>query len=202
MGCCNGFSRWLIGIVSVCVIICAVVAAVIVYTKEKNQDWAKLIKNNLPFIFILIAMAFAIVSSIIGFLLCCCQKRCLYITYLIIIVIVIAVEIVAVVLAFRFKDKIIDGIEENWMNDKYKNTRISIEENMQCCGFKTEEPLSDCGYKPKNEKAVLCFNKISDEINSHIKQLQIAAIVMTVVEVILLVCASYLVCCENLKVSN
>lgn len=202
MGCCNKVSRWLISIVSICVIICCVVAAVIVYKKEKDKDWSKLIKNNIPFIFILVAMSVAIVSSIIGFLLCCCDKKCLYITYLIIIVIVILVEIAAIVLAFCFKDKIIDGIEENWMKIKFNETRITIEKNYECCGFKSEIPLDKCGYVPGDKTAVLCYDKIDNEIDSNIKGLQIAVIVMTIVEIVLLVCASYLVCCDKERVSN
>lgn len=189
--CCQGCARWLIGIVSICVIICAVVAAVVVYKKEKDKDWSKLIKNNIPFIFIIVAMAFAVLSSIIGFLLCCCKKRCFYITYLIIIVIVIIIEIVAVILAFTFKDKIIDGIEENWQKDDFKETRINIEKSSKCCGFKTPDTVP-CGYEEKG--APLCFNKINDEINSNMKGLRISVIIMVVVEVVLLVCAMYLTC--------
>ena len=54
-GCCRGCARWIIGIVSACVIVCAIVAAVVVYKKEKDKNWSKLIKNNIPFIFILVA---------------------------------------------------------------------------------------------------------------------------------------------------
>ena len=190
--CCQGCARWLIGIVSICVIICAVVAAVVVYKKEKDKDWSKLIKNNIPFIFIIVAMAFAVLSSIIGFLLCCCKKRCFYITYLIIIVIVIIIEIVAVILAFTFKDKIIDGIEENWQKDDFKETRINIEKSSKCCGFKTPDTKVECGFEEKG--APLCFNKINDEINSNMKGLRISVIIMVVVEVVLLVCAMYLTC--------
>ena len=41
MGCCQGCARWIIGIISACVLICAVVAAVYVYAKEKDDDWLK-----------------------------------------------------------------------------------------------------------------------------------------------------------------
>lgn len=194
-GCCQGCARWLIGIVSTCVIICAVVAAIVVYKKEKDKDWSKLIKNNIPFIFILVAMAFAVLSSIIGFILCCCKSRCLYITYLIIIIIVIIIEVVAIVFAFTFKDKIIDGIEENWNKGKFKETREGIESSSQCCGFKSYIPGTDCGYKPEKPGVIpTCFNKIKGEIDSNMKGLRISVIVMIVVEAVLLVCAIYLTC--------
>ena len=78
MGCCAGCARWIIGIINICVIICAIVAAVVVYKREKDEKWSDLIKNNVAFVFILVAMAFAIFSAIIGLLLCCCKKKCLY----------------------------------------------------------------------------------------------------------------------------
>ena len=152
MACCQGCARWLIGTVSICVIICAVICGVVIYKKEKDKDWSKLIKNNIPFIFILVTMCFAVVSSLIGFLLCCCKTRCLYIMYLIIIVVVIILEIVAIVLAFCFKDKIINGIDENWTKPKYNESRITIEKNYKCCGFNstTQDPAGTCGYEPED----------------------------------------------------
>lgn len=201
MGCCQGCARWLIGTVSICVIICAVICGVVIYKKEKDKNWSKLIKNNIPFIFILVTMCFAVVSSLIGFLLCCCHARCLYITYLIIIIIVIILEIAAIVLAFCFKDKIIDGIDENWTKDKYKESRQTIEREYKCCGFKNvtqDIGHADCGYDWKEEETPKpCYNKINDEINSHMKGLKIAVIVMAVVEVVLFICAIYLVCSSD-----
>lgn len=203
MGCCNRFSRWLIAIVSICVIICCVVGSVLVYKKEKDKDWSKLIKNNIPFIFILAVMAFAVISCIIGFLLCCCEKKCLFVTYLVIIILVICVEIAAIVLAFCYKDNIIDGIEENWNNTKLNETIIEIEKSYECCGFKTPDPDGQCGYiPPEGEVAMLCYNKIDNEIKENMKNLQIVAIIMAIVEVILLICACYLVCCDRARVSN
>lgn len=192
MGCCQGCARWLIGIFSICVIVCAVIAAVIVYKKEKDRDWAELVKKNIPFIFILVAMACAVFSSLIGFLLCCCKTRCLYITYLIIIVII--VEIVAIVLAFCFTNKIIDGIDDNWHEQKFTDTRKEIEKKYECCGFKTKDELPIvCGYD-KPIGAPLCYNQIDKEIKKNMKDLKIAAIVMGVVELVLFICACYLVC--------
>lgn len=204
MSCCQGWARWLIGIVSICVIICAVAAGVTIYRKEKDRDWSRLIKNNIPFSFILVAMICAVISSIIGFLLCCCKSRCLYITYLLIIVMAIIIEIAGICLAFTYKDKIIDGIEENWQDEKFTNTRVTIEESMKCCGFKTVDvhPII-CGYKPgKNESIPLCFDQIKEEIDSNMKGLRISIIVMTVVEVVLLICATYLVSVSKKKITN
>ena len=196
MGCCSGCARWLIGIISACVLICAVVAAVYVYVKEKDRDWSKLVKNNIPFWFIVFAACCAVVTSIIGFILCCCKSKCLYITYLVIIILVICVEIAAIVLAFCYKDKIIDGIEENWNNDKYRESRLDLERNFKCCGFREPEFVIDCGYK-EEPFPTTCYNKIKKEIDDHIKQLRICVIVMACIELVLLICASYLACCNK-----
>lgn len=200
--CCRGCARWVIGIVSACVIICAIVAAVVVYKKEKDKNWSKLVKNNIPFIFILVAMAFAVFSAIIGFLLCCCKKKCLYITYLIIIFIVIIIEVVAIVLAFVYKDKIINGIEENWNNDKKDmyESRKGIEESFKCCGFRDTKDADGlpCGFNTTNESAVEdCYDKINEDVKKNMKNLKIAAIVMGCVELLLLICAIYLACCNK-----
>lgn len=197
--CCQGCARWVIGTVSICVIVCCVIAAVVVYKREKDKDWSKLIKNNVAFIFILVAMAFAVFSSLIGFLLCCCKKRCLYYTYMIIIIIVIIIEIVAIILAFTYKDNIIKGINENWSNPKFENTRMDIEGHYECCGFyHVNTNISECTYVAKNASETKpCYPKIKKEIDSNMKSLRIAVIIMTVVEVILLICAIYLVCSSN-----
>lgn len=193
MGCCSNCARKLIGIVSICVIICAVVAGIVVYTKEKGKDWSKLISNNIPFIFILVVMCAAVITSIIGFILCCCHARCLYITYLIIIGVAIVLELIAIIIAFTFKDKILDGIEKNWQDNKFNETRISIEKQSRCCGFKTN--LSEgieCGYPNHDENTPLCYDKINKELNSNMKSLRIAVIIILIVQTVLLICAIYL----------
>ncbi|KAK8837200.1 hypothetical protein M9Y10_036627 [Tritrichomonas musculus] len=198
MGCCQGCARWVIGIVSACVLICAVVAAVYIYVKEKDEDWSKLVKNNIPFWFIVLAACCAVISSIIGFILCCCKSKCLYVTYLIIIILVILVEIAAIVLAFCFKDKILDGINDNWYDKKYEETRKDIEGKLGCCGFREWEVLKGCGYKdaipfvtPK------CEDQIKKDLDKHMKTLRICIIIMAVIEVVLFVCACVLACSHS-----
>lgn len=197
MGCCAGCARWLIGIISACVLICAVVAAVYVYVKEKDQDWSKLVENNIPFWFIILAAACAVVSSIIGFILCCCKSKCLYVTYLVIIILVILVEIAAIVLAFVYKDKILDGINDNWYKDKYDRSRENLEDKFKCCGFREYNPLKECGWKERPLWPTQCEEKIKDDINKHIKTLRICVIVMAAIEVVLFICACYLACCNK-----
>lgn len=197
MSCCSGCARWLIGIISACVLICAVVAAVYIYVKEKDENWSKLVKNNIPFWFVVLAAACAVVSSIIGFILCCCKSKCLYVTYLVIIILVILVEIAAIVLAFVFKDKILDGINENWSKDKYRESRRDLESKLKCCGFRTLE-TEDCGYDFKlTDNVSTCEEQIKHDVSHHIKILRICVIIMAAIELVLFICACYLACCNN-----
>lgn len=126
--------------------------------KRKNKNWAKLIENNIPFIFILVAMSIAVVVSLIGLLLCCCKKRCLYITYLILIIIVILVEVGAIVLAFCFQDRIIDGIEDNWVKPDHLEQRRKVEESFECCNYRNATDNGNCGYiPPEGKQAENCY---------------------------------------------
>ena len=197
MGCCSGCARWIIGIVSACVLICAVVAAVYIYYKERHENWSELVKNNIPFWFLVFAAWCAVVSSIIGFILCCCKSKCLYITYLIIIIIVILIEIAVIVLAFCFKDKILDGINENWDKDKYNNTRVDLEDELKCCGFRKYNESYSCAKFDSQKYTDTCEAKIKKDLNKHMKTLRICIIIMAVIEVILFICACYLACCNK-----
>ena len=206
--CCNkGWcARWFIGIVNLAVIICAVVAAVVIYKKEQDTNWINLVKNNVPFIFLLVAAGFAVLSALIGFFLCCCKKKCLNVTYLIIIFIVIILEVVAIVLAFLFGDDIINGIGQNWYstNEEMNKTRFGLEELFRCCGFENHTEAeyhfyrNDCGYPGWNPTTnATCFVQLKDNVNKNMSDLKIGVIVMGVIELILLFCAIYLVCCRK-----
>lgn len=192
--CCFKFSRIFIGIFNLIVIIAAVVASAIVYGKEQKEDYAKLLKTNLPFVFLFFAMAVACLSAFVGFFSWTCKKRGLYIAYLVLIIVAICVEITGIILAFVYKDQILDGIKENWLNSKVEGTRILIEQSFHCCGFDEEVQKIEkdqCGYKSDNPNT--CYGAISDALDKNLKYLQIGIIIMTVLEILLLSFACYLV---------
>lgn len=197
MSCCiKGIARKIIGIVSTCVIVCAVIAAVVVYKKENNQAWIDLVKNNVAFIFILVAMGCAVLSGIVGFLLCCIHLKCIYFVYLVLIIIVIIIEIIAIVFAFTNKNKILNGIHDNWNQTALLPARQKVEKQYQCCGFynETDDKTID-GTNCGSEKPLgVCYTQIKKEVDKNIKNLKIAAIVMAAVELVLLICAIYLTC--------
>lgn len=198
MTCCKRCSRWLIAFISFCIIIWSVVYAILIYKRYKNKDWYKMLSINKVFVLIAIALALGLVSSIVGIFFFCGSPKCLCVTYLTLLLIVIFVEAVSIAFIIIYKNEIIDLIEKNWSKDKYKKTRINIEKEYRCCGFRNPEPLEDCGYKPQTEVDDLCYDKIKEDINKNKKEILIAAIVTGLVEVLLFICASYLICgCDD-----
>ena len=57
MPCHIKLSHCLIIVPNLCTIFCCVVTVIILYIKEMEKKWFKLINNDIPFIFILIAMS-------------------------------------------------------------------------------------------------------------------------------------------------
>lgn len=202
--CCSNCARFFIGIASIAVLICAVVAAAIVFKNQDDADWSSISTKNLPFVFILVAMALAVVTSVIGLIMICCKKQCLNITYLVLLIIVILFEVAVIVLAFVYSDDILNSIEDHWLDDSVNSTRRIFEEQFNCCGFNDtmlvlEQLGGVCGSKTAT---VNCYKAIEDSVNKNMKQLQIAIIVMCVVEIILLISAIYLVCSSKSQVSG
>ena len=109
----------------------------------------------------------------------------------------ILVAAAAMTFAFLFKNKIVDGIDENWEKDKYRDTRRKIEKEFQCCGF-SQPKLLDCGaFNGTKAYFPTCEKRIKDEVNRQIKILEICTIIMAAIEIILFICACYLACCHH-----
>lgn len=202
MVCCIKLSYWLFIIANSCVIVCCIIDVIFNFTKEKEKKWSKFMQNDVPFIFILISMSIIIITSIIGFILSFLESKCLYKTYMIINIFTIFIEIVAIVFSFCYKAEIIDGIEENWINNKFNETRMEIESDYKCCGFKNEDLLFPCSYVPDVNSTELCYDKIKKEIDEYMICLQISSIMMTIFEIALLICTIYIGFCNKKKVNN
>ena len=196
MPCHIKLSHCLIIVPNLCTIFCCVVTVIILYIKEMEKKWFKLINNDIPFIFILIAMSIILISSIIGFILCNNESKCLYIGYLIIIIIIIIfiIEMIAIVISFCCQDNIIDQIDDNWENSKFSEVRKEVEIHYKCCGFKTSNISYKCGYDTEVEPSEHCYDKIVKEINDYILWLRIAGIMMAIFELFFLICIAYLIC--------
>ena len=195
----NIVTRWSIAIISVCVMILSILATAIIYHDENEKDWSKLSMKNIPLIFLFATIGVAFFSSIIGIFLCICQIYEMYITYFIIMIIIIIFEFVGVIICFFGKDIIIKEIEKNWGNEEYKNSRIEVEKSYKCCGFKNIYQEVDCGYISEDNQTELCFNKIIEEIKDNMISLKISIFAITAIELIELICALYLVFCDDPK---
>lgn len=147
---------------------------------------------NKTFVLVAIALGLGLICSIVGIFFFCGSPKCLCVVYLTLLLIVILVEAVSIAFIIIYKDEIIDGIEKNWNKEKYKKTRINIEKYYRCCGFKSQEPKDQCGYKPQTVVTDLCYDNMKDEINKNKNELLIAAIIIGCVEIILFICANYL----------
>jgi hypothetical protein len=112
------------------------------------------------------------------------------------------VEIAGIVIAFKFKDKLLDAVEEGWMDPDPETvkSRKDLEVQFKCCGFEHFSPLEPegCGLDPSEWlKAPPCKDAIENSIKKNLLSLGIGAIVVAVLEMILLVCALCLACGQS-----
>lgn len=203
MGCCAKFSKFIIGACNVIIVIAALVAGIFLYVKFGKEDWAEFIKNQVPAQFILAVACFAVLSAIFGMFAGCCKKKCCSVLYLVMIIIVIMLEALAVTVAILYDEKLLNEINDKWYREDMKSARIAVEKNFECCGFlnSTEHPdrLTECGFnyteaKVQEDDVPFCKNKLEDTIKDNLKAIMIAGIVLVVFELVLLLCAIYLVC--------
>jgi hypothetical protein len=156
-------------------------------------------KDKTPFVIFLAFAICAVISALIGIAAACCNNRCCRVTYAIIVVAVVLLEISAIVIALKFKEKLLEAVKEGWTNpDKQViKVRKGLERQFQCCGFDYFGFLEPegCGLEPLQWiTAPPCKNAIEQVIKANLLSLGIAAIVVTVLETLLLACAICLAC--------
>lgn len=194
MNCCQRLSRFFIAFISLSNIIWLVVSIILIYTRYKNKEWYKMVNIHSTFVFILIAIILGLVSSIIGLVFYCGVPKCLSFTYFILIVASIIFEVISIILISRYKDDIVNSIENNWNKSKYRKVRISVEKHYRCCGFKTPELQSECGYNPSYDVDDLCYDVLKRRIEDNKTSYLIAGIITAFIELLLLICAFCLIC--------
>lgn len=198
MGCCKkGIFKWVHLVLCLALIIVSLATCITVYKKQKDKDWFQFIKSNIPFALLLAVMALAIVLGVLGvlfFCLCCCAK-CFYILYLIIFIVVVIVEIAAIYVSFKFKEKILDGIGENWNEKGFDEARLALEKSYGCCGFESYNVSIQCGFE--DVAPPTCKSKIEDELSGNIKNLRTTIYVLLAIEAVILVITILVICCSG-----
>jgi hypothetical protein len=194
MPCCASLSKIIIGAINVVIIVGAIIAGVLVYEHRNEYDWTEFKSAEIPAILTLAVALFAVLSAIIG-LISLSGLKCARVLYLIIVVLAILFEAALVVIAFLYKDTILDDIDKHWNDSGYTKTRTKLEKDLSCCGFETDESLSICGYAPPvGQTPDHCKDKIAEQVKKYQGNIQIAAIVLVVAELLLVIAAIYLTC--------
>lgn len=187
--------KWIIRIICLCLIAAAVAGAITVFKKQKDADWSKLAKSAPAFALLLVVMALAVVSGLLGIFLACCCDCCL-ILYIIILIICIIFEIVVIALSSKLKEKSLTLLHDSWGNPDFHDAKIVYEQNFQCCGYKEfESQLGSCGYKEADSNTPKCDKFISDDIEKSYKDLLIVTVIVLIVQVILFVLSIIVACC-------
>jgi Mn2+/Fe2+ NRAMP family transporter len=194
---CETISKVIIGLLNSVVIIGAIVAGVLLYLHQDKFHWAAFPLAELPGRLILAVAFIALVSAFVGLLAVCCKKfvRTLYIVA---VVIAIILEVALVVIAYLFKDTILDNIDSYWNDSSYTKSRMAIEKELEFCGFDGPEKIgTTCGYDDTANTSDNCRDRISAEIEKYHTKIRIGAVVLAIVEVTLVISAVYLRCYKS-----
>jgi hypothetical protein len=186
------------------VIVAGVVAGIYLYSKGAG-DWYKVAQDKTPFVIFLVFAICAVLSAFIGLIAACCQNKCCRKIYAVIVVVVVLMEVAAIVIAFVFKDYLLDKVGDGWTdttNKEAQEARVKLEQTFKCCGFDNATIVEDppCGYNETVlEEIKSCEDAIEESIQDNLTKLGIAAIVVAVLEIILLISALYLACARVSK---
>ena len=112
MACGECFTRAFIGIINGVILITAIALGIVFFAmkgKDKYNAYFQLIKGCPPFAYALSLLIILALSSIFGFFLICCRNKCWRRSYFVLLLIVLILEIVAVILVYTQKDKILNN---------------------------------------------------------------------------------------------
>ncbi|EAY14660.1 Tetraspanin family protein [Trichomonas vaginalis G3] len=214
--------RWVIIIINILIVIAAVIACAVVYTRigktSGTTEYYKLFKDSTalyPF-FAILAVCAAV--CIIGVFLICCENRCWAIFYVVCLFLVLIVEIIILICMFLLTNVVMDFAETKWnkgVTDKgMENVTRNIEILLECCSFnqptvsETVRCLADTSSPYNKETDVAkasttgCYDAIKGKVKKNMYGLAAAAIVIIVFELALIVISCMYACCYiNKKVA-
>lgn len=209
MGCCSCcgecLARTIIGVVNFVMLAFAIIACALLWLSKDKNSWMNFdvtSKENVPFIIMIVIAAFAALASLVGFFILCCKNMCWRATYLVLIIIAIILEVVGVVLAFKYPDTIVDSIGNVWdkMEGEDLKLRGIIEGEFSCCGWKVYNPIG-CNVTLTSTPDS-CYNKLKASIDTSIHKIGYVVIALVAVEFFIFILAIYLVCKARRKNEN
>lgn len=215
MSCCSCLARTIIGLVNLIILIVIGVVIFVSWGNIKNFNMDEVEGSKKQFIFMIVVFAFIALTCVIGFfMLCCGESKCFRTTYAVFYFIIVVAEIVLVVIVYKNKDKIKDNTQEQFEKHAGEKSVQDIEKAFECCSYNKPYNITmqpKCGYQPENityENVTednttveyttgipTCKAKIDDELKKYHKSIQIAAIVVLVVQVLVLIYALWYACC-------
>ena len=208
MSCGAKFAKFIIGIVNLIILVAAIIVFAVCYAQlgGDGKEYYDLFKTSTAFLVFIAVLVFCLVACVVGFLLCCCKSKCWRVFYAILLTVVIVVEIAVVAVIYSYTDQVITFVEKQW-NKMDSDPGIhkaveSAEQNLCCCGFNTTstKDLDRCNnYTIEGAWTADCVNqsclaKLTDTVNSNLKQFGIGGIVILVIEILLFIFTIYYAC--------
>lgn len=197
MTCCSCCARTVIGIVNFIVLLILGLCVFIGWAAIKKNNLDTLGKAKTGVIMMIVVFVFVAIVCILGFLIICFGNiKCYRVTYAILFIVVVVIEIVIIAVAIGIVKKINTTVQAWWDENKGKDTIKSIEEGLECCGYKTpysEEDMKNCGYHNTTATTIeTCTQQVDDLIKAWKKILLGVGIFVIVIQVIVLAFALYL----------
>lgn len=202
MGCCSCLARTIIGLVNMIVLIVMIVIICFSWDQIKKINIDEVHSSKNVLIFVIVVIAFIALTCIIGFFMFCYYKsKCFRITYAILYLVVVIIEIVLIACSVKDYQTILEDAETWWIENEGTQDVKDVESDLECCGFKVPynaTEMENCGYQPTNSSNIeTCYNKIDEKLKKSKKGIQIAGIVILIIQALLLIYSLWYAFCFN-----
>ena len=202
MGCLAKFSKFLIVMLNLVMVIGVVGACVIFFLKYKPtvaqilagvSSYYKLITYSTIGIVFLVVLVVVGSISLIGVAYCFVgNSGCYRFFYLFLFIFAFAVEAVGVYFGILDTESVTASIGANWNNDNYRNATKAFEQVYECCGYQGQS--DDCGC---SSCSTTCYSEFGSQMTYAGKLLGMTSAALLAAQFILLFFASYLACCNK-----
>jgi hypothetical protein len=180
------------------IIVGALVAAVVLSLHAGRLSYKDFAAATLTAKFLLAVAILAIVAAIFGLVSVCVWNKFVRFVYFAFVFIVIVLEAVGIAIAYLYPARIEAVIQEKWLDHQYRDLTLDLERKFKCCGWDNETyehtDIHQCGLENATLATPNCRDAILEDVKAHQTKVAVALIVLIVFEVVLLVCAIYLLC--------